>query len=119
MFDKSAGRHQEPLERPPIDAGATRRGRTEAAPVAPSESRLFHDEAHEVGFPVVVPNAGPSREQSLLLKEVLGKAAVGGAEGEEWAKLGRFLARQYLRRGVGRGSRTADGSGAAGVTPSV
>jgi hypothetical protein len=107
MFDKSAGHPQEPLERPPIDAGATRRGRTEAAPVAPAESRLFHGEAQEVDFPVVVPvvvpDARPSRAQSRLLREVFGKAAVGGVEGEEWAKLGRFLTRQYLRRGSGRG----------------
>lgn len=100
MFDKSAGRHQQSLERPPFDVGANRRGRTEAAPVAPAERRLFHDGAHGGDFPVVVPDARPSRAQSLLLREVLGKAAVGGVEGEEWAKLGRFLARQYLRRGA-------------------
>lgn len=103
MFDKSAGRHQEPLGRSPIDAGATRRGRAEAAPVALAESRLFHSEGQEVSFPVVVPDARLSLAQSLLLREVLGKAAGGGVEGEEWAKLGRFLARQYLRRGSGRG----------------
>jgi len=103
MFDKSESRHQKPFERPSAETGETRCSRGNAAPVAPTESRLFHDEAHEVGFPVVVPDACPSPAQSLLLKEVLGKAAVGGVEGEEWAKLGRFLARQYLRRGSGRG----------------
>lgn len=103
MFDKSAGRHQEPLERPSIDAGGIRRNRAEAAPVAPAESRLLHGEGQEVSFPVVVPDARPSRAQSLLLREVLGKAAVGGVEGAEWAKLGRFLMRQYLRRGAGCG----------------
>lgn len=102
MFYQSAGRRQQSLERPQIDVGATRRGRTEAALVAPAESRLFHDEAHEVDFSVVVPDAGPSAAQSLLLMEVLEKASGGGVEGAEWAKVGQFLERQYLRRGRGR-----------------
>lgn len=101
MFDKPDNRHPSP----PVPSGrslseAARGSRTEARSFAPAGCGSPYGGVPEVRVPTVIPDANLSRAKRLLIMAVFEKASVGGAEGAEWAKVGRFLVRQYQRRGA-------------------
>lgn len=65
------------------------------------EIRLLPDavsnEDRVIRFPLAILSAH-RREQSAILSEVALKASLEGTVGAEWAKVGLFLARQFLRQ---------------------
>lgn len=101
MFGKPDNRHPRPLVRRGRSLSeAARRSRTEARSFAPAGCGFSCGGARAVRAPTVVPDANLSLAKRLLIMEVFEKASVGGAEGVEWAKVGRFLVRQYQRCGA-------------------
>lgn len=100
MIDKPLNYYPRPLPRRARSLSEAARGRTEARSFAPAGCGSSCVDAREVMAPTVVPDANLPLAKHLLIMEVFEKASVGGPEGVEWAKLGRFLVRQYQRRGA-------------------
>lgn len=84
----------------PLSPGASRR--------SVAGRQIVADDSHpleELGYVnLLLPGCSPRRPfERALLAEIARKASLPDRCGAEWAKVGSFLARQYLRQHTGSG----------------